>query len=776
MIRRAILVRGIIQGVGFRPFVYQLAHQLYLAGFVRNRTGDVLIEVEGPLAQLDQFLYLLATSCPPLAHIDEISWEQRSPLGETSFQILRSEDEDQGQILISPDVATCDECLQELFDPADRRYLYPFLNCTHCGPRLTIIRGAPYDRERTTMADFSLCPACRAEYEDPTDRRFHAQPIACPSCGPKLEFWDAQGNVIPANDPLDAALLELRLGKILAIKGLGGFHLACDATNETSVDELRRRKLRYEYPLAVLVRDLEASETLCEITSTEKHLLRSPARPIVLVRKRPEFNLAGSVAPGNPTLGVMLPYTPLHELLMRRLDTPLVMTSGNRSDEPIAYRDEAVLEGLTDIADFYLTNNRPIHIRCDDSVTRVVCEKGSLIRRSRGNAPAPLSLPFECPCPILALGGQQKNTFALGVGRQALLSHHLGDLDHYEAYRAYCEAVRHYENLFDIRSEIVVRDLHPDYMTTHYSRERESDAKILAVQHHHAHLASCMAEHGLTEPVIGVIFDGTGFGTDGTIWGGEFLVGDYQSFRRAAHLRPVPMPSGEKAIREPWRMALGHVLDGDEDQQWFEQRVALASIGPLVQMTTRGLNSPLTSSVGRLFDAVAALAGGRQKVSYEGQAAIELEWHALEAEGENRYPFALNQTTTVVGGTSPIAARGVGVSETTDLITLPPLHIDTRPIIRAVIQDAKRNVPLGVIARRFHFTLVAMILQTCELLRKQTQLNKVACSGGVFLNALLTERAHQQLERRGFEVFLHERVPASDGGLSLGQLAIAASS
>ncbi len=878
--RRAILVRGIIQGVGFRPFVYRLATQLQIGGFVQNRTGDVLIEAEGPSSHLDQFLQELSTSYPPLAHIDEISWEPCPTRGETSFQILSSNEEiprgfgddlsetkptrkqersgddlpetkpkrNQNQILISPDVATCDACLKELFDPNDRRYLYPFLNCTHCGPRLTIIHAAPYDRERTTMTNFSLCSACLAEYEDPRNRRFHAQPIACPECGPQLELWDAHGKPIhsddlapgtsnappdltpsrsasedsftnpkPGSDPntqslLDAAIVALRQGKILAIKGLGGYHLVCDATNEMAVSELRRRKRRYEKPLAIMVRDLAAAELLCEINDAEKYLLLSPTRPIVLLHRKfwrrpvgaktdketqkvltttrrsktdketqyPEIQIAESVAPGNPTLGVMLPYTPLHELLMRCLpETPLVMTSGNRSDEPITYQDTDASDRLADIADFYLTSNRPIHIRCDDSVTRIVCGKEAPIRRSRGKAPTPLRLPRKCPRPILALGGQQKNTFALGTEWNALLSHHLGDLEHFEAYAAYRETVRHYEKLFDVRPEIIVRDLHPDYATTHYAREREEDANVLEVQHHHAHLASCMAEHGLTEPVIGVIFDGTGFGTDGTIWGGEFLIGDYRGFRRAAHLRPVPMPSGEMAIREPWRMALGFLIDSDEDKQWFEERVALARIDTLVQMIApeshadrptsktmghlqtkptrkRRLNSPLTSSAGRLFDAVAALAGGHRTVSYEGQAAIELEWHACQVVRDIPYPFAVEPSTN---------------SPTDD----KPWIIDTRPLIRAVIHDAKRDVPLALVGRRFHSTLVDMIAQTCRRLREQTRIQKVVCSGGVFMNALLTEETHHELQQRGFEVFLHERVPANDGGLCLGQLAVAAS-
>ncbi|HXY37811.1 MAG TPA: carbamoyltransferase HypF, partial [Planctomycetaceae bacterium] len=529
MERRAITVEGIVQGVGFRPFVYALASRLELRGFVKNQSGRVLIEAEGGRAALDRFVAELRESPPPLARIDGLSSETTPARGDKSFRIEPSDHDGGTPIFISPDVATCSDCMAELFDPQDRHYHYPFLNCTNCGPRLTIIQGAPYDRARTTMASFPMCPACSAEYHDPADRRFHAQPAACPSCGPRLWLCRPSGEPIEVSDPLAAFVDALRRGQIGALKGLGGYHLACDAADQNVVAELRRRKGRDEKPFAVMVPDLQTADRICEIDEQERHILLSPRRPIVLLKKRAAsvgHAVCEAVAPRNPRLGVMLPYTPLHYLLFERLTgSALVMTSGNRSDEPIAYEDADVFERLGEIADVFLVHNRPIHVRCDDSVTRVVDSLESPIRRSRGYAPLPVPLPIACSRPILAVGGQLKGAFALGRARQAFLSHHLGDLDHWEAYRAFVRDVGLYEELFAVTPELIVHDLHPDYASTNYARERgmAGDVPVLAVQHHHAHIASCMAEHGLVEPVIGVSFDGTGYGIDGAIWGGEFL-------------------------------------------------------------------------------------------------------------------------------------------------------------------------------------------------------------------------------------------------------------
>jgi hydrogenase maturation protein HypF len=757
MERRAIEVRGIVQGVGFRPFVFNLATRYRLAGFVRNRSGRVVIEVEGDAPALDQFLTELRDHPPPLAQIERLSWETQPPRGDREFHIATSEADAAGSVFISPDVATCPDCRAELFDPADRRFGYPFLNCTNCGPRLTIITGAPYDRARTTMASFAMCAACRAEYDDPSNRRFHAQPTACPACGPRLQLLDTTGHALPTADPLGDFARALLGGKVGALKGLGGYHLACGARSAAAVGELRRRKHRDEKPFALMVPDIEAAEALCEVDSVERELLQSSRAPIVLLRKRAGNGIADNVAPGNPCLGVMLPYTPLHHLLVRAVGgVPLVMTSGNRSDEPTAYLEDAV-EELAGIADLFLTHNRPIRVRCDDSVTRVVGGAELPVRRSRGYAPRPVPLPFECPRPGLAVGGQLKATFAIAHGRQAVLSHHLGDLDHFEAYRAFEHDVGLYEQLVGVEPEWIACDRHPDYATTRYASERcaRAGTPVLAVQHHHAHMASCMAENGLTEPVIGVTFDGTGYGTDGTVWGGEFLTGDYRAFCRAAHLRPVAMPGGERAIREPWRMALAHLADADTRFEALEARVLHHEWVAVRRMLERGLNAPLTSSAGRVFDAVAALAGVRDRVGYEGQAAIELEGLAALVPPEAAYPFEVKPEQE---GDSP-----------------EPVHVvDTRPLIRTVVRDATTGVLAARIARRFHSTVVEIVAAVCARLREQTGLAAVVLSGGVFLNALLTSEVCARLRRDGFRVYRHRLVPPNDGGLALGQVAVAA--
>jgi hydrogenase maturation protein HypF len=755
--RRTILVHGIVQGVGFRPFVYNLATRLQLNGSVRNQSGSVFIEVEGEPACMDRFLAELRQRPPPLARIDNLTWAPEVPRGDMDFRIESSQTGAGEPIFFSPDVATCDQCLAEMFDPKDRRYLYPFLNCTNCGPRLTIIRGAPYDRPRTTMASFVMCAACRAEYEDPANRRFHAQPTACAVCGPHLQASDGQGQVCQCRDPVQLFLETIGDGKIAAVKGIGGYHLACDAQNVGAVRTLRLRKHRDDKPFAVMVRDAETAQHLCHLDDVERRLLESPRRPIVLLRKRSPCLVAEEVAPANPCLGVMLPYSPLHHLLFHYLgEKPLVMTSGNQSDEPIAYRDDEALSRLSGIADLFLTHNRPIHVRCDDSVTRVVAGLELPIRRSRGYAPQPVAMPFECPVPMLAVGGQLKATFTLGQGRQAFLSHHLGDLDHYDAYKAFEKDVALYQELFRIRPQLLVHDLHPDYSTTRYAVERaeQENIRLLAIQHHHAHVASCMAEHQLDGPVIGVAFDGTGFGTDGTIWGGEFFVGDYGRFRRLGHLRCVPMPGGDSAIRQPWRMALAHLVDAKGPSLSMEARISLLRYKTVARMIERRFNSPFTSSAGRLFDAVAALVGVRDEVTYEGQAAVELEWLASPYPPDACYPFELSDTT------GPDNSR--------------VLEVDTRPLIRSVAEEVEKGAEPGRIARRFHSTMVEIIVAVCGLIRKQTGLNDVVLSGGVFLNALLTGELMDRLGKESFAGYRQHLAPPNDGGLSLGQLAIAA--
>lgn len=754
MARRLIEITGIVQGVGFRPYVYGLARRLGLGGSVRNETGGVRIEVEGEPAALDSFQTELTARPPPAARIASVSWQPTPPRGEKTFCIDASTEDEAGPVFVAPDLATCAACLAELFDPADRRYRYPFLNCTDCGPRLTIVRAVPYDRPRTTMAGFAMCPACRAEYDDPADRRFHAQPTACPTCGPRLHLLDAHGAPIDG-DPLTHAVAALRGGAILAVKGLGGYHLACRADDAQAVGELRRRKQRDEKPFAVMVPDVAAAEQLCVVEADERELLLTPRRPIVLLPRLANAAVAEGVAPGNPHLGVMLPYTPLHHLLLHDLGgAPLVMTSGNRSDEPIAYEDRDALDRLHGIAELFLTHDRPIHLRCDDSVTRIVAGAALPLRRARGHAPEPLPLPFACARPVLAVGGQLKAVFALARGRHAFLSHHLGDLDHYQANRAYVEAVRHYQGLFDLTPEAVVHDLHPEYVSTRYAVEWAAARGLrrLAVQHHHAHMASCMAEHGLEGDVIGVSLDGTGYGTDGAIWGGEFLVGGYRAYRRAAHLRYVALPGGDQAVREPWRVALAHLADAGLEYEALRKRIAPSVLHVVGQMLRRRINAPLTSSAGRLFDAVASLAGVRDRVSYEGQAAMELEWAASGVAPDGCYPFALAEPAT--------AAEA--------------LQIDTRPLIAAVVKDVCRGTTPGRIGRRFHSTLVEVIARVCARLREAAGLQVVVLSGGVFMNALLLREAVARLTADGFRACRHQRVPPNDGGLCLGQLAVAA--
>jgi hydrogenase maturation protein HypF len=741
--RRSMIVRGIVQGVGFRPFVHRLATGLALGGFIRNRAGIVQIEVEGPCSVLDEFASKLVAQAPTHASIQDIESVDGPPLGGQGFRIETSVDPSATEaVQVSPDLATCDDCLAELFDPADRRHGYPFISCTQCGPRLTVIKAAPYDRERTAWAAFPMCARCRADYDDAGGRRHQAQGNACAACGPRVCLRG-----VACEDPILQAAVALREGRIVAIKGLGGYHLAVDASNDKAVGELRRRKCRDEKPFAILASAGRVA-TLCHLSPPERDLLQGPQHPIVLLRRRPDAGVAESVAPGNPRLGVMLPYTPLHHLLLRAAgDTPLVMTSGNRSDEPIAFEDTDAFDRLSGIADLFLVHDRPILLRCDDSIAQVTENGVQVIRRSRGYAPGTLPLPMSCRRPVLALGGQLKSTVAFGWGRRALVSHHLGDLDDHRAYCAFADAIRHCESLFASVPAVLCHDLHPDYASTVYARERSlrDGLPCIGVQHHHAHMASCMAENGVNAPVIGVTFDGSGYGTDGAIWGGEFLVGDFRAFRRAAHLRTVPLPGGDRAIREPWRMALSHLLDAGESTSLMERRRPAADVRIVRSLIEKRLFAPPTSSMGRLFDAVASLAGLRDEAAFEGQAAMELQWAAERAESDGAYPFELSD----------------GV-------------IDTRPLIGAVGADIRRGASIPAIARRFHSALVNIIETVCGRLRETTGLRRVVLSGGVFQNGLLSAEAARRLSAHGFEVYTHRLLPPNDGGLALGQLAIAA--
>jgi hydrogenase maturation protein HypF len=751
-IRTAIRVEGIVQGVGFRPFVYTLATGLGLSGFVGNDVDGVFAEVEGPEAAVTEFLRRLERDPPPLARIERVTATAVTPTGETSFAIAPSGPPGPRRTLISADTATCPDCLRELADPNDRRYRYPFINCTNCGPRFTIVRDVPYDRPFTTMAPFAMCPRCAAEYHDPADRRFHAQPTCCPACGPRLTLRDNTGNPLPG-DPLERAAELLGNGQILAVKGLGGYHLAVDAARQDAAAALRARKHREDKPFAVLAPDLAAARRLGQVDPAAADLLSSPVRPIVLLPRRPDADVAAATAPGNRSLGVMLPYTPLHHLLVRALARPMVLTSGNVSDEPIAYRDDDALARLSPIADAFLTHDRAIHIRTDDSVTRTFRGRPTLIRRSRGYVPEPVPVRAGFPRPVLACGAELKNTFCLAKGHHAFLSHHIGDLENAETLRSFTEGIEHFRRLFDVDPRVVAHDLHPEYLSTKYAMEL--DLPLRGVQHHHAHIASCLADHGaghgadgpVIGPVIGIAFDGTGYGTDGTIWGGEFLVADLAGFQRGGHLVPVPMPGGAAAIRQPWRMAAAYLGASAPADLGVVRRHA-DRWPAVVAMAAKGISAPLTSSAGRLFDAAAAILGVRDAINYEGQAAIELE--QLADPGEAGAYRARLET-----GEGPFQACGAD-------------------LLHAMVDDLTNRVPAPVIAARFHHGIAALIEAGCILLRESSGLDTVALSGGVFQNMLLLRATVTRLEAHGFRVLTHSRVPCNDGGISLGQAVIAA--
>ncbi|QKW40679.1 carbamoyltransferase HypF [Actinomadura sp. NAK00032] len=728
-----VRVEGVVQGVGFRPFVHGLATGLGLSGLVGNDAAGVFIEVEGAPDEIGRFLDGLRTRPPRLAVVDRLTTRRLDVRGRAGFTIVGSDASGERRALVPWDSATCDDCLREMRDPADRRYGYPFVNCTNCGPRFTIVKDVPYDRPNTTMAGFAMCGACAAEYADPADRRFHAQPVCCPACGPSLTLHVPAAEPDAACDPLTAARGLLAAGAVLAVKGLGGYHLAVRAASGSAVAALRARKHREDKPFAVMVPDLAAARSLCALSGAEEALLTGPRRPIVLARRRPDAALADAVAAGGRHLGLMLPYTPLHHLLVTE---PVVLTSGNVSDEPIAHRDAEALERLGGIADGFLLHDRPIHTRTDDSVVRVFQGRTLPVRRSRGYTPEPLPIPEGRP--VLACGAELKNTFCLTRDGRAFLSHHIGDLENYETLRAFEEGIAHFRRLFDIVPEIIAHDPHPEYLSTKYALDLELPS--IAVQHHHAHIASCLADNGAPGPVIGVAFDGTGYGTDGTLWGGEFLVADLRGFERAGHLAPVPMPGGAAAIREPWRMAAAYGVPEDLPV------AGRPSWPTVVEMARRRVNAPLTSSMGRLFDAVAAVLGVRDRVNYEGQAAIELEQRADPSEGA-AYSAAIT-------GSAPFTVAG-------------------SDLLNAAVTDLRAKVPVSAIAARFHNGIAALVVDAASRIRERTGLATVALSGGVFQNMLLLERTASGLTAAGFDVLTHHRVPPNDGGISLGQAAVA---
>lgn len=746
-----LAVNGIVQGVGFRPFVYQLAHRYGLKGEVSNTSAGVTINIEGSEEKLGAFVRDLSEKSPPLAHITEISTSCEQVKGYAEFSIKASKRQSSRWALISPDTAICNDCLRELFDPQDRRYRYPFINCTNCGPRYTIIDDIPYDRPNTSMKHFTMCQQCRKEYDDPENRRFHAQPNACAVCGPCVALYDNRRTMVQARDPVKRAAELVKKGHVVAIKGLGGFHLCVDAENSDAVVRLRQRKHREEKPLALMSSDLDRIRRYAGIEPDEEVLLASPQRPIVLAKKKNPNPLSPEISPRNKNFGVMLPYTPLHYLLLSCDFTALVMTSGNISEEPIAIDNEEAFERLGGIADYFLTHDRDIYLRSDDSIVRRVDRANRFMRRSRGYIPAPIFLKQEIP-QTLACGAELKNTVCLTKGKNAFLSQHIGDLENLETYRFFELTVRHMKRILDIDPQIVACDLHPDYLSTSYAQEQRGEKKI-SVQHHHAHIVSCMAEHKLDGPVIGLSFDGTGYGTDGRIWGGEVLIAETHQFRRAAHLAYLPMPGGAAAIKEPWRMAVSY-LYSVFGEGFLDLKLPLfhgldkEKIKIVVQMISKRVNSPETSSLGRLFDGIAAILGVRKRVAYEGQAAMELEM-AIRKEAGESYDYEWKQ-----GKDS--------------------YRILFHPIIRGVVKDMENGLEVSEISSKFHMTLVRLFSDLCMLLRQETGLDRVVLSGGVFQNATLLAGLGKALEDKDFQVFSHCVVPCNDGGISLGQAVAAA--
>jgi len=752
--RLRLAIRGAVQGVGFRPFVFRLATELGLAGWVANDTAGVTVEVEGEAERLEEFARRLESERPAISRIETLGRAWLGLAGDRGFVIRHSGAGGEPTVQVLPDLATCPSCLSEVLAAGDRRHRYPFANCTHCGPRFSIVRSLPYDRARTTMAGFAMCEICRREYESPIDRRFHAQPNACPQCGPRLELWDSEGQVGAAGEEaLRGAVEALAAGRILAVKGLGGFMLMADARDERTVRRLRERKPRRDKPLALMAGTVEQIRELCSLDEQEAAALRSPEAPILLLHRRPDARVADSVAPGNPYLGVMLPYTPLHHLLLRETGFPLVATSGNRGEEPICTDEREALVKLASVADEFLVHDRPIARHVDDSIAWVVEGETRALRRARGFAPRPVPLGDEVPT-LLAVGAHLKNAVALSVGRRVLVSQHIGDMESPEALRAFERVIEDFLRLYEARPVAVVHDLHPDYVTTRWAREAVARGGVLgslptiAVQHHHAHLASCLADNDSEGEALGVTWDGTGYGEDGTVWGGEFLLGSAGGFERVACLRPFRLPGGEAAVREPRRCALSLLyetfgsgalgMDELASLRAFEPREK----SPLATMLARGVRSPRTTSAGRLFDGVASLAGLAQRTTFEGQAAMALE-HVADGDVREAYPIGFQDGS--------------------------PPELDWRPLIEGVVEDLRRGRPPATIAARFHNGLVEAI----GAVARRTGCRRVALSGGCFQNRRLLQDCAARLRHDGFEPLLHRRVPPNDGGISLGQIAVA---
>lgn len=753
-IGKKIHINGIVQGVGFRPFIYAQAKKYAITGWVRNSSSGVDIVANGDLAQINDFINSIKLNAPPLSVIDEIQVQDSPNSKFTDFSIITSQSRDHDFIPVSPDVSICEDCLEELFNPLDRRYRYPFTNCTNCGPRFTIIQDIPYDRPLTTMAAFPMCADCRKEYEDPLNRRFHAQPIACPNCGPKIWFESADTDNPPSENEnaLITAREFIREGKIIAVKGLGGFHLVCDATNESTVKELRARKMRTDKPFALMVADTLTAGKYCQFSVFEETLLKSRARPVVILDRKSGINLPNSIAPNVNTLGIMLPYTPLHYLLLEsEADYPdvLIMTSGNISEEPIAYTNETAKSDLSTLVDGYLLNNRDIETRMDDSVVSESSKSIYFFRRSRGYAPQPLRFKKKMR-QVLATGAELKNTFCLTKDHYAFLSHHIGDLQNLETYSAYEQSISQYEKIFKASPEFIACDMHPDYLSTRYATERscDQDLEVFPVQHHHAHLASVLGDNNWesNEPVLGLCFDGTGYGNDGAIWGGEILFGGYTYNKRKYHLEYMPLPGGDAAIRHPGRIAAAYLWKFGKN--WDLNIPAIASLNieernTLDRQLRNDLNCPKTSSMGRLFDAVAGLIGLRLSVNYEAQAAIELE-NLIDPSVSEAYSFKISND-----------------------------EIQIKDLIENILDDFKNKLPLGKISAKFHNGIRLLALDSCGLLSRETGCKTIALSGGVWQNRFLVRSVKEDLEKNGYQVLVHKNIPANDGGIALGQALVA---
>ncbi len=754
-IRKNIIIKGIVQGVGFRPFIHKLVQNYNLSGWVLNSNQGVEIDIEGKTEELNNFIIDIKEKLPPLARIEKMEVNQLPLISYKGFYIKKSIiKEEDGFVLVSPDISICKDCLQELFDPHNRRFRYPFINCTNCGPRFTIIKDIPYDREKTTMSTFKMCPQCQSEYENIEDRRYHAQPNACADCGPQLSFYQNKKR-LENIEPIEEAVKLLKKGKIGAIKGLGGFHLACDATNNKAVARLRRLKNRETKPFALMSFDLEKINQYCEVKKKEEEWLINQSRPVVLLKKKKNNLISPLVAPNNNCLGVMLPYTPLHYLLLKDNFTALIMTSGNIADQPIIGDNQEALDKLDGIADFFLLYNRDIFNPCDDSVVKIINNDKVFFRRSRGYVPDPIILNFQLK-EVLALGGELKNTISFSKENYVFLSQYLGDLKSVETLEFFKESIVSFKKMFRVKPEIIACDLHPDYLSTQYAKEIkvEKGLKVVQVQHHYAHIVSCMAENNIKEKVIGVAYDGTGYGDDANIWGGEFLLCDFKKYSRVGHLKYYPLPGGDKAIVEPWRMAYSYLYSiyGSKAKKIkidFNCRIENKKLLIIEKMIDQKINSPLTSSCGRLFDAASSLIGIRDEISYEGQAAMELESFCASGIKE-RYKFQIYK-------------------EGEEFI------IDPQEIFIDIIKDLKEEIDKKIMAAKFHNTVSEFTLNLCGKIRENSGINKIALSGGVFQNRYLTEKIISLLEKDDFQVYTQRKVPPNDGGISLGQAVVAGS-